>query len=187
MPPEPIPGEPMTVDEFLAWAAGQPQGRFELVAGRVVAMEPERFAHADVKAEAWLALRTAIASASLPCRAHVDGPGLRVDDRTLHVPDVLVRCGPALPPEAVETGDPLIVVEVLSPSTAARDMASKLEDDFRMPSVAHYLILPIESRAVIHHARAPDGTIATAIRRDGALALDPPGLSLEVAALFATV
>jgi len=187
MPPEPIPDEPMTVDAFLAWAVGQPEGRFELVAGRVVAMAPERFTHADMKAEAWLALRTAIARAGLPCRAHVDGPGLRVDDRTLYAPDVMVRCGPALPPEAVETGDPLIVVEVLSPSTAARDMAAKLEDYFRMPSVAHYLILRIESRAVIHHARAADGAIATAIRRDGALALDPPGLSIDVAALFATV
>ena len=32
----------MTVDEFLAWAMAQPEGRFELVDGRVVAMAPER-------------------------------------------------------------------------------------------------------------------------------------------------
>ena len=32
----------MRVDEFLAWAMAQPEGRFELVDGTVVAMAPER-------------------------------------------------------------------------------------------------------------------------------------------------
>jgi hypothetical protein len=40
----------MTTDEFLAWAAEQPEGeRYELVAGEVVAMAPERLGHARVK------------------------------------------------------------------------------------------------------------------------------------------
>ena len=50
----------MTVDEFLAWAMAQPEGRFELVDGKVVAMAPERVAHARLKSEVWLALRDAI-------------------------------------------------------------------------------------------------------------------------------
>jgi Uma2 family endonuclease len=174
----------MTADEFLVWSQAHGDARYELVAGEVVAMAPERFAHADAKAEAWLALRNAIAAAGLPCRAHLDGAGLRVDDRTLYIPDVMVRCGPPPPPDARETDDAVIVVEVLSPSTEWLDVAAKLEDYFRVPSVAHYLILRIESGAVIHHARAADGTIVTAIRREGSFVLDPPGLTLEVAALF---
>jgi Uma2 family endonuclease len=35
------PKHKMTVDEYLAWAEGQP-GRFELYAGTVYAMTPER-------------------------------------------------------------------------------------------------------------------------------------------------
>jgi Uma2 family endonuclease len=34
----------MTVEEFVDWAMAQPEGRFELVAGTVVAMAPERAA-----------------------------------------------------------------------------------------------------------------------------------------------
>jgi Uma2 family endonuclease len=46
----------MTVDEYLAWAEGQP-GRYELVDGTVHAMAPERPAHAETK----LAVHAALA------------------------------------------------------------------------------------------------------------------------------
>jgi Uma2 family endonuclease len=46
----------MTVEEFIGWAMAQPDGpRYELVAGEVVAMAPERAVHARRKAESWLA------------------------------------------------------------------------------------------------------------------------------------
>lgn len=173
----------MTVDAFLPWAMAQPSGRYELVNGEVVAMAPERAIHAETKAEAWLALRTALAAAGLPCRAYVDGLGVRIDEATLYEPDVLVRCGTPLADDALEAPDPMIVVEVVSPSSAARDSGAKLEDYFSLPSVAHYLILKTDSRAAIHHRRAGDA-IATTILRDGAVTLDPPGVTLDVAALF---
>jgi Uma2 family endonuclease len=44
----------MTVDEFLAWLDGGPEGaRYELVAGEVVAMAPEPAARARLKAQVW--------------------------------------------------------------------------------------------------------------------------------------
>ena len=48
----------MTVDEFLAWAMAQPEGRFELVDGKVVTMAPERVAHARLKARIWRTSRS---------------------------------------------------------------------------------------------------------------------------------
>ena len=39
------PKQRMTVPEFLAWAAAQPRGRYELVRGEIVAMAPERARH----------------------------------------------------------------------------------------------------------------------------------------------
>ena len=66
---------------------------------------------------------------------------VEVDEHTVYEPDALVRCGPPLPPNAVKLSDPIIVVEVLSPSTSARDVGAKLADYFRLPSVRHYLIV----------------------------------------------
>ena len=55
--------KPMTSDEFIAWAMEQPDGeRYELVAGEVVAMSPERLSHARVKHRIARLLEDAIAS-----------------------------------------------------------------------------------------------------------------------------
>jgi Uma2 family endonuclease len=175
----------MTTDEFLAWAAEQPEGEhYELVAGEVVAMAPERLAHAEVKALVWLALRTAITAAGLRCEALPDGVSVEIDEHTTYEPDALVRCGERLPGDTVKLSDPVIVVEVLSPSTRARDAGAKLEDYFRLASVRHYLIVKTDSRSVIHHRQDEAGEIATRILRGGRLELDPPGLVVEVEAFF---
>jgi Uma2 family endonuclease len=90
----------------------------------------------------------------------------------------LVRCGPLLNDDAVEVNDPIIVVEVVSPSSRKRDTGGKLEGYFRLPSVRHYLIVMTEPKAIIHHCRDEAGVIMTRIVREGAVRLDPPGIEL---------
>ena len=176
----------MTADEFIAWAMEQPEGeRYELVGGEVVGMSPERLAHARVKARVHRALTDAIERGGLPCEAVPDGMAVEVSADTVYEPDALVRCGPPLPGDTVRILDPVVLVEVLSPSTGAHDAGAKLAGYFGMPSVRHYLLLDTKKRTVIHHARADGGgEIATRIARDGAVRLDPPGLALDVAWLF---
>jgi Uma2 family endonuclease len=77
----------------------------------------------------------------------------------------------------------VVVVEVLSPSTAPYDQVDKVAY-FTLPSVMHYLILNPDTRRGIHHWRARDGGIQTGLLREGTLRLDPPGLEVEVAELF---
>jgi Uma2 family endonuclease len=170
----------MTADEFIAWALAQPEGeRYELVDGHVVAMAPERLGHARAKGHVFRRLGDALAAARLPCEAIIDGVAVEVDDTTIYEPDVLLRCGPPLPNETLRITDPVIVVEVLSPSSRSRDAGLKLADYFRIPSLRHYLIVATDTRTVIHHARDEAGAILTRIIRDGAVRLDPPGLWLD--------
>ena len=171
----------LTVDEFLAWAEGR-EAMWELYDGVPVAMSPERLYHSEVKIEAALALREAVRRAGAPCRTFGDGVTVRIRDDRAFVPDALVVCPPP-PRAAVEIDNPLIVVEVLSPSTAALDHGAKLEGYFSLPSLAHYLILDADRRVLIHHRRG-EGMIETRILREGALRLMPPGLELQVAELF---
>ncbi len=175
----------MTVDEFIDWAMAQPTGRFELRDGEVFAMSPERVGHARTKARAWRELDRAIAASGLPCEALPDGLTVAVDEATSYEPDVLVRCGPPIDGDAVTVPDPLIVAEVVSPSSRQLDSGAKLADYFRLPSVAHYLVIDAARRLVIHHARDSAGSIRTGIHRDGRLTLDPPGIEIQVAACFA--
>lgn len=175
----------MTADEFLAWAMAQPEGaRYELVAGEVVAMAPERAAHGRAKLAAVDALRAAVARAGLTCEAFVDGMAVRIDDATVYEPDVLLRCGAPVADDCLEIGDPVVVVEVLSPSTGHKDTGGKLDDYFRLSSVRHYLIVKTSNRTLIHHRRDDAGELQTRILREGTLELQPPGLALNIAALF---
>jgi Uma2 family endonuclease len=65
---------------------------------------------------------------------------------------------------------------VLSPTTGHHDTSAKLIGYFKLPSVAHYLVLDPENRSVTHYTRAGTPNLLTS----GALRLDPPGLDLTV-------
>src|SRR6476659_5331709 len=128
----------MTVHEFLAWAEGRP-GRYELFRGEVYAMSPETVGHAETKGAVYAALVAGIRQRHLPCHVLPDGATVRISDETAYEPDALVYCGDKLAPAMLEVPSPVIVVEVLSPSTHRLDVSLKLAGYFRLPSVAHYL------------------------------------------------
>ena len=59
-------------------------------------------------------------------------------------------------------------------------MSLKLAGYFRLPSVAHYLIVDPTQPNVIHHSRGTGDTIVTRIVTEGVIRLDPPGLELAL-------
>jgi Uma2 family endonuclease len=178
----------LTAEDFVEWAMDQPSGRFELLRGEVVAMASERVTHARVKKHVLIALESALGGAGSRCEAFGDGMAVRIDDGTVYEPDALVRCGPWSPGEAVILDDPVIVVEVVSPSSRGIDAGTKLADYFRLSSVRHYLVVQPEARRVIWHERGEGGDIATRVlEAEAVLALDPPGIALRVADFFVTV
>jgi len=173
----------MTADAFLAWGEGR-EGRWELRDGKPVAMSPEQSVHALTKYAAQRALSKAVEAAGKPCRVYPDGMAVRVNASTVYEPDGSVLCGPSAAPDALEIHNPVIVLEVLSPSTASLDHGRKFTAYFSLPSVAQYLILDPERRAVIHHARGSADAILTRVVAAGALTLDPPGIEVVVEAMF---
>jgi Uma2 family endonuclease len=173
----------MTADEFLLWAEGK-EGRWELHDGVPAMMSPERLLHIRAKARVSFALEDAVRRAKLACEVFVDGVSVRIDAEAIFVPDATVVCGPRRPDDAIAIADPIIVVEVLSPSTAAIDHGRKLSGYFSLKSVQHYLILDPERRVVIHHKRGQGDAIETRVLTNGAARLDPPGFEVAIEALF---
>jgi Uma2 family endonuclease len=176
-------GRKMSVAEFLDWAERQP-GRYELSRGYVIAMTPPSIAHSRIKFAACAALRAAIKRAGKPSEALVDGPGVVYRDESCYIPDVVVYCGERISGRQNIVPDPLIVVEVTSPSTAWLDKSAKLADYFALPSLAHYLIVDPDGAFVVHHRREDQTAIRTEILRGGEIALDPPGITIAIADLF---
>ncbi|CAO4135603.1 Uma2 family endonuclease [Methylorubrum extorquens] len=173
-----------TVTEFIDWAEGQP-GRYELVDGEIVSRPYQCVRRVETKFAAQIALSEALRVIPLSCEMLPGGLCVPINTQTAFEPDALVYCGERLAPDAITVPEPVIVIEVISPSTKQVDIGAKLLGYFRLPSLQHYLILDTERRTVIHHRRSTGDLIETRIAASGDLSLDPPGLTLAVASLFA--
>ncbi len=178
--------ETLSADAFLEWAEAQESGRFQLIGGGIVAQAPERAEHGHVKLQAAKAFEAAIANTKLPCRAFVDSLAAKVDDLTVFQPDILVNCGAPIPRSSLVAPNPVIVVEVVSPTSVRPDMAVKLRDYFRHSGVQHYLIVVLENRTAIRHSRGEGDALQTRIAGVGErLSFDPPGIVIAISDLFA--
>ena len=131
-----------------------------------------------------MCLREAIKTAGVACYVASDGPTVRISKHKAFVPDALVAPLPEPAWESLEVADPVIVVEVLSPSTARMDETTKLDGYFKVPSVRHYLIVDPDGRTITHHKRGRGGAVRSRIVRKGTLALKPPGIEIALADVF---
>src|SRR2546430_10611981 len=87
-----LPQARMTVDEYLAWAEGQP-GRYELCDGTVYAMSPEGAGHAEVKGAVYRALLAGVCGGRLPLFGLARGMTVRGGAATAFEPDRLAHLG----------------------------------------------------------------------------------------------
>jgi Uma2 family endonuclease len=109
---------------------------------------------------------------------------VQIDDSDYEL-DAIVRCGDPLPGAMTTVPDPLVVVEVLSPSTNANDRGFKFGEYFRSASVRHYLVVWPDRPKVTHHRRGDDGQIRTEVFTQGLIRLDPPGITIQLEDIYA--
>ena len=171
-------------EEFRSWVEQQSRGRYQRIDGVVVAMAPERSGHNLVKAAARQELRRAARDAGMDCQVWTDGMTIEVGDSDFE-PDAVMRCGtPNLPRDAMVVPDPLLIVEVLSPSTSGIDRSLKLREYFLLPSLHHYLIVWPDTPRIVRHSRTTDGSIETKLFTTGRMPLDPPGVVVSIEGFY---
>ena len=130
----------MTVAEYIAYADAHPRQRFELLAGVPVAMAPATLRHDVIASNIQASLQRQISARG--CRSHRDA-GLASAETAdfLPQPDVMVRCGP-VDDRRRWVSDPVVVIEVLSPSTMADDRGYKLARYLKdFPSLRHVALV----------------------------------------------
>lgn len=169
----------MTVEEFLLWEDGT-DTRYELIGGEPVAMAPPADRHSMVAGalagEFYSRLRP-------PCRVRV-AAGIRLPDRAdmWFQADLAVACGPVSTSPGVT--DPLVIVEVLSPSTERDDRGIKLPLYREVPSVREILLLSSRHRRAELWHRADDGWRVEDIVGDGPLHFESVDVTIPLAALY---
>jgi len=125
----------MSKAAFIDWAEGR-EGRYELVRGRVVMMPGSSRRHGIIVTNLLVKLRSSLD----PQLWQVIGEfGLDAEPETLRYPDIVV--------DAVGGGgkdytaiSPVLLVEVLSPSTAEIDLGDKAAEYLQLPSLQCYIV-----------------------------------------------
>ena len=79
---------------------------------------------------------------------------------------------------------PVIVVEILSPSSIHMDTSAKLIGYFKLESVRHYFVIDPDARTVTHHRRVSGNRILTDTVMTGTLRLDVPDITIDIGALL---
>lgn len=145
----------LTYAQYLELAASS-EGLLEYHDGTVVAMTAPSPEHARIVAQL---VRLVQPGEGRPCVTLPAGPKVRIEatNRTL-LPDVTVVCG-ALersPVDAQAITNPVVVLEVLSPSTEAYDLGAKFHHYRRLPTLREYVVLAQDRRFASVARRAGD-------------------------------
>jgi Uma2 family endonuclease len=171
----------MTVTEFLIWDDGT-DTRYELIDGRPVAMAPVAASHSIIVVNLGHALKSRLKA---PCyagsEAGVERPGR---DDTFYEADIAVSCTPVTPGIAAIPG-PVILIEVLSPSTIEHDRGRKAYDYRRVPSVQEIVLVASEQRHIVVWRRRGAKWEVEDLIGDAALELEAVGVQIPFAVIYA--
>ena len=170
-----------TVDDFLDWADGQEE-HFEFFDGGIRMMTSPSVAHERVARNILIALGNALRGG--PCEPFGGSMSVEVGNNAPK-PDVTVTCTP-------ESGNrlrhPVVIVEVLSPSTADADRGRKWTLYRTLPSLRHYLLLEQDRVAADLYTREGAGwRITTLEGEDAGVDLAAVGVMLRLGEVYAGV
>lgn len=148
--PNPI----LSPDEYLAWEASN-ELRHEFFDGETYAHAGASDAHVTVAGNLFALLRSHVRGG--PCRVYMADMKVRVGDEALFYPDVFVSCDERDRQDPLVKRRPLVVVEVLSDSTAAFDRGRKFETYRKLESLREYVLVDPERASIEVFRLGPDG------------------------------
>jgi len=137
----PKPKDYWTVEEYLEFEKTSPV-RHEYVDGELYAMAGESKNHNRIAGRVYSILDQHLAGSR--CEAFIENVKVRVRSSLYYYPDVVVTCESGAVVEDDDDyiiDDPVLIVEVLSKSTARTNRNEKLREYKNLPNLREYLII----------------------------------------------
>ena len=177
---------PMTVEEYFAFTETRPDNeKWELIDGEPILNASPSGLHQRILWNLAILLRTIERRQPQSWEA-TPGIGVRVSDTNLPEPDVFILPAGTIrrDPYSKETRDVLVAFEILSPSTAERDLRWKRTAYTSLPSLTHYVVIAQDAVDIVVFAR--DAGFAERHLRSLADTLELPalGISLPLAEIY---
>jgi Uma2 family endonuclease len=136
----------MSVEEYFELEENNPDTRYEYFDGYVYMMSGGSANHATISGNIYAILKSFLRGG--PCRVYNSDMKVRVSEKCYFHPDVTVTCDPRDRGTADLIQSPRLVIEVLSPSTEARDRGRKLQCYLACPSIEEYLLVDTRSMRI---------------------------------------
>jgi Uma2 family endonuclease len=169
----------MSLDEFLAWEREQPE-RYEYAGGAATMMTGGSLDHSTIASNLWTALRDSLRAGA--CRAF-RGDTKIIANNSIRYPDLSVTCTPVRGDEDTVL-EPVLVVEVVSPSTEREDRGRKKFDYFSTVSIQQYAIIEQDARRVDLYTRSGDRWTDEIIEGDAVLKLSSIGADISLDTVY---
>lgn len=171
--------KPMSLDEFRAWAEQQ-ELRWEFDGFEPVAMTGGTVAHGQIQLNILRRLGDRLDGKT--CRVFGSELSILVAG-SIRYPDAFVTCEPVADDATVVT-EPVVIFEILSPSTATNDFGVKNREYRDTPSVQHYVLLEQGHQAATVFSRMGEKWMGIVVTGDEILALPEIGIELPLEELY---
>jgi Uma2 family endonuclease len=181
----------MSLDDFEEMLPDKPaHEKWELINGRVIrGMVGARWEHHVIIDNMGLAISNHFLNKKMSCRVYRETFFLKERKQDLAaLPDLMIRCGkPA--PGATSFNDPLILVEVVSPGSEARDRLEKRVAYQQLPSLQTYVLVTRDQPFVEVFERSAMGFVATSplTALDAVLKLPAIDFAMPLSAIYRDV
>lgn len=149
----------VSLDDFEEMLADKPYDeKWELIDGHVYkGMVGAVIEHHLIIDNIGHALTLHVRARHMQCRVFRESFYLKkAFDQLSALPDIMVRCGP-LKAGVTSIDDPIILFEVVSKGSQARDRMIKRIAYQKLPSLQHYVLVERDSILVDHYIRREDG------------------------------
>ncbi len=149
---------PMTRHDFLAWVQQQ-ESRYEFDGREIVDVNGGTVGHAMICSNTVFSLRTRLRGSMFRVLPEA---GVATGEAAVRYPDVLVTEA-VLAHDALLVDAPVLVIEVLSPSSGKRDRIDKAREYQAVPTIRRYIILESTGPGATVFERSPSGPWVTTI------------------------
>ena len=177
---------PMKVEEFYAFTDARPDNeKWELIEGEPVLNASPSRVHQTIIKNLTFILATQERKSGVSWEV-LPGLGVRVSETNRPEPDVLIlpKHGQSADPQGRDRGDVVVAFEILSPSTADRDLRWKRTAYTSLPSLTHYVVIAQDAVDIVVFARETGLAERRLRSRDQSLELPALGVLLLLAEIY---
>jgi len=174
--------KPMSLEAFLDWEVRQ-ELKYEFDGFFPVGMTGVSAAHSTIQVNLLGLLFNRLRGHR--CRVHGSDLKIQVAGR-IRYPDAFIVCSPVLS-DALVVHDPVVVFEILSPSTSDKDHFEKNLEYRDTQSIQRYVMLEQSRRGATVFCRDGDDWVGHVLTGDDNLTLPEVGITLPMAELYEDV